>query len=136
MAVGVNLKSKTLYKIEIAVIKYIPFILALLYFINTALSLIDINASIISYIAGVSILPWLFLFVSSFVFKFCIYHRIPLYYILVNDTINIIDEYVHFPVSNLVFISIHMVIFCLCLITIIMLRKKCNHDNNTKEIST
>lgn len=136
MAVEANLKSKTLYKIEIAVIKYIPFILALLYFINTALSLIDINASIISYIAGVSVLPWLFLLISSFVFKFCIYHRIPLYYILVNDVINIIDEYIHIPVSNLVFISIHMVIFCLCLITIIMLRKKCNHDTNTKEIST
>ena len=136
MAVEANLRSKTLYKTEILVIKYIPFILALLYFINTTLSLVDINASVLSYIAGVSILPWLFLFISSFVFKFCIYHRIPLYYILINDAINIVDEYVHFPVSNLEFISIHMVIFCICLIAIIMLRKKCNHDNNIKEVST
>lgn len=137
MVVEANLKrSKILYKIEILILKYIPFIVAFIYFLNTVLSMCNINASILSYIAGISILPWIFLLLSSFVFKFCNYHRIPLYYILINDIVNITDEYFQLPISNLIFIAIHSVIFFVCFVTIFMLRKKCNHDNNIKEIST
>ena len=137
MVVEANLKrSKILYKIEILILKYIPFIVAFIYFLNTVLSMCNINAIILSYIAGISILPWIFLLLSSFVFKFCNYHRIPLYYILINDIVNITDEYFQLPISNLIFIAIHSVIFFVCFVTIFMLRKKCNHDNNIKEIST
>ena len=136
MAAEVNLKrSKILYKIEILILKYIPFVVAFIYFLNTVLSMCNINASILSYIAGVSLLPWIFLLLSSFVFKFCNYHRIPLYYILVNDIVNITDEYFQLPISNLLFIAIHSVIFFIGFVTIFVLRKKCNHDNNIKEIS-
>lgn len=131
-----SLRSKFLYKIELIVLKYIPFILAIMYFINTLLSLFKVNAIVLSYIAGISILPWVFILISSFVFKFCSYHRIPLYYILVNDSINIIDGYYELPISDLIFISIHSVIFFLCFITVFMLRKKCNRNEEfSKKIS-
>ena len=129
MAAEENLKSKTLYKIEILILKYIPFILSILYFLNTVLSLFDINVIIISYLVGISLLPWIFLLVSSFVFKFCIYHRIPLYYILINDIINIIDGYYELPISDLEFISLHTSIFFICFITVFVLRKKCNRND-------
>lgn len=129
-------RSKTLYKVEILILKYIPFVVAFAYFLNTVLSICSINASILSYIAGMSILPWIFLLLSSFVFKFCNYHRIPLYYIMANDIVNVTDEYFQLPISNLIFISIHSVIFFIGFITIFALRKKCNHDNNIKETST
>lgn len=103
---------------------------------NTLLSLFDVNVVIFSYLAGVSILPWVFILISSFVFKFCSYHRIPLYYIIVNDAINVIDSYLELPISDLVFISIHSVIFFICFIAIFVLRKKCNrNEEHDKKIS-
>lgn len=137
MDAEVNLRSKMLYKVELIILKYIPFLLAILYFTNTALSLFNLNAIILSYIAGMSILPWVFVLISSFVFRFCIYHRIPLYYILINDVINILDGYFEFPISDLVFISIHSIIFFICFIAIFTLRKKYKRDDtSTKEIPT
>ena len=136
MGAEASLRSKFLYKTELLILKYIPFLLAIIYFVNTLLSLFDINAVVLSYIAGISILPWVFILISSFVFRFCTYHRIPLYYILVNDGINVVDGYLELPISDLTFISTHSVIFFLYFITVFMLRKKCNgNDRYTKETS-
>lgn len=136
MAVVESLRSKILYKTEILIIKFIPFILAIVYFINTTLSICNIDIPILSYLAGLSLLPWLFILISSFVFRFCIWHRIPLYYILANDLLNIIDSIWEIPLENRPYLGIHIVLFFICFIAIFVLRKKCNHDNNTKEIST
>ena len=43
-------------------------------------------------IAGMSLLTWIFMYIATIVFKFCSYHRIFLYYILIVDTINIVDS--------------------------------------------
>jgi hypothetical protein len=88
--------NKALYKIELYIIKIIPYLLAIFYLLNTTLSYFYIDIPLISYIAGISLLPWLFLCISSFVFKFCIYHRLPLYYIFVNWLITILDYYLDF----------------------------------------
>lgn len=105
-----RLKSKHLYKIELWVIKYIPMALALVCFINTTLSYFDIDLTIFSYIGGISILPLLFLYLSSFVFKFCIYHRLPLHYIAVNMIINMLDDYIGIPLSNRSMMCLYMII--------------------------
>lgn len=136
MAAEANLKSKTLYKVEILLLKFVPFIVATIYFINTVLSIFIIDVPALSYIAGISLLPFIFILLSSFVFKFCVYHRVPLYYILLNDALNTIDSYYDIPIENRTFLIIHLVIFFMCFITIFTLRKKCNYDNNVKEIST
>lgn len=136
MAAEVNLRSKTLHKAEILLLKFIPFIVAIIYFINTVLSIYIIDVPILSYIAGISLLPFIFILLSSFVFKFCVYHRIPLYYILVNDTLNTIDSYYDIPVENRTFLILHLTIFFICFIAIFVLRKKCNrNEEHDKKIS-
>lgn len=137
MAAEVNLRSKFLYKLEILILKFIPFILAILYFINTALSIFEIDLPILSYLAGLSLLPFCFLLISSFVFRFCTWHRIPLYYIIFNNILNIIDLTYEIPVENREYFGIHLIIFFMCFIATFVLRKKCNkNDRYTKEIST
>ena len=88
--------SRALYKIELYIIKVIPYLLAFFYLLNTTLSYFYINVPLISYIAGISLLPLLFLYISSFVFRFCIYHRLPLYYIFINWIITVLDYYLDF----------------------------------------
>lgn len=60
---------------------------------NTILSYFCIDLVILSIIGGMSLLPLLFLYISSYVFKFCAYHRMFLHYIVVNDCINYLDYY-------------------------------------------
>lgn len=92
--------NKALYKIELLLIKIIPFVIMLFYVLNSILSYFNIDIVLLSVISGLSILTWLFLFISSFVFKFCIYHRLPLYYILISDIINYYDNIIGIPISN------------------------------------
>lgn len=136
MAAAENLRSKILYKIEILIIKFIPFILSIAYFINTTLSIYNVDVPILSYLTGLSFIPWVFIVISSFVFKFCTWHRVPLYYILANDLLNIVDSIWEIPIENRAYLGIHIVLFFICFITIFALRKKCNKNEELhKKIS-
>ena len=103
--------EKRLYKLEIWVIKVLPFILAILNFINTIFATKGIIVPILSYLSTVTIIPFVFLYLTSFVFKFCIWHRFPLYYIALNSTINLCDYYWLSGLSDTTMIIIYSFIF-------------------------
>lgn len=127
-----RLKSKHLYKIELWVIKYIPMVLALVCFINTTLSYFDIDLTIFSYIGGISILPLLFLYLSSFVFKFCIYHRLPLHYVAINMVINMMDDYIGIPLSDRALMCLYMIITAIFIFTLVYEHHKERIGKNTE----
>ena len=79
----------SLYKIELHWIKIIPMVVAVLSFTDTLLSYFDYEGATISYI--IALLIWLFLYLSAFCFQFCRWHRMFLYYILVEGIINWYD---------------------------------------------
>ena len=87
----------SLYKIELHWIKIIPIVLCALSFTDTILSYFEIEGSIISYLNA--LLVWLFLYLSSFVFQFCRWHRIFLYYLLVEGCINCYDYEIGIPLG-------------------------------------
>ena len=91
MAAEESLRSKSLYKVTIFTLKIIPMLLAICDIVNTLLYMWDINAEVLSYFGGVSFLTLVFLYLASYVFKFCEYHRLPLHYIVVTNIISIID---------------------------------------------
>lgn len=125
--------NKILYRIELIMLKVLPFAMALIYFCNTLLSFGGIDLPILSYIAGMSVLPLLFMYISSYTFNFCSYHRLPLHYILVNIILCALDFYIGIPVSTLVLLSIHMIIFGVCLFVIIYLYVKSNKKAFTRK---
>lgn len=103
--------NKYLYKIELWILKFLPFVLALFNFIDSALRCMGIVCVPISYLGGISIIPMIFLFISSFVFKFCIWHRIPLYYTTTSEIFNLID-YLFLPhISNHIILIIYSLMF-------------------------
>lgn len=87
-----------MYKLLILMLKYIPMLISLVYVLNTALSYFYIDIPVLSNLAGMSILPWIFMYLSATVFRFCLYHKMFLHYILVTDIINIIDYYIGIPI--------------------------------------
>ena len=111
--------GKALYKVELLCIKVIPFIIALCYVANTVTSYFYQEIPIFSFIGGMSILPLIFLYLSSFVFRFCIYHRLPIYYIIVSEILAYYDMYIGIPIStkNLFLINLMIIgVFILLLV--------------------
>lgn len=121
--------SKGIYKVEIILLKVIPIAIAGLYLINTILSYLGIDLAILSLIGGLSILPWIFLYVSSFAFHFCTYHRMFLYYIAACDILSYIDYYSCGTwLSDRNYFLLHIVTAGIFLFTIVYLKfKACRH---------
>lgn len=71
-----------------------PMIVSLAYFIIATSYCFGIDMSIMSNIAGMSFVPLLFMYVSSYVFGFCTYHRMFLHYIAFNDVLSVLDVYI------------------------------------------
>ena len=116
--------DKDLYKLELSLLKCLPIMIALCYFINTVLSYFKIDFIFLSLIGGLSILPIIFILVSSFVFRFCIYHRLPIYYVIISDIINYYDLYVGIPLSNRLLFVINMIIAGIFIILIVISKAK------------
>lgn len=135
MGVGGNsLRSKDLYRMELYLLKVMPMLLAAIYLVNTVLSYYDIIIPVLSYIGGLSFIPLVFMYVSSYVFRFCSYHRMFLHYIVVNDSINLIDYYYTLPISDWEFLILHMSVAGIILFIILYLYVK-GHSKNVKEHS-
>ena len=126
--------DKLLYKIFIIALKYVPAIITIFYIVNTFLSFVGIDTFWMSYISGVSILTWIFLYIASFVFKYCKYHRLMLYYIALNDIITIIDYHYSIPVEDKTLLMIHSILLGIFVILIII-KYVTNHKKNTTKNS-
>jgi hypothetical protein len=92
MAVEESL-NKTLYRLELYLIKIIPIILAGITLLNTILSYVGIDTPILSYIGGISFLTLGFLYLTSYVFRFCSWHRMALHYVLIINLRKVIIFY-------------------------------------------
>ena len=124
--------NKALYKIELLLIKIIPFIIMFFYILNSILSYFNIDILLLSIISGMSILSWLFLFISSFVFRFCIYHRLPLYYILITDIINYYDNIIGIPINNRSLFVLNIIIIGVFILLIVYFKFK-QHESRTSK---
>lgn len=121
--------NRGIYKLEIGLLKVIPIMTAASYLLNTILSYFYIELPILSLIGGMSLFPLLFVYVSSFVFHFCSYHRMFIYYIVVSDIISYVDYHINgLPMSNRSYLLLHLIIVGLLLFIILYLKfKVCKH---------
>lgn len=122
------MEKAALYKLEILFLKIIPMVLAGCFLANTILSYFGIETEVLSYIAGIGILPLLFIYLSSFVFKFCAYHRMFIYYIFTNNIICFIDDRYEIPISCRSYLILHLMVAAIFLFIILYLKfKLCKH---------
>ena len=91
-------KDKTLYKVFLIILKYIPHLFAFTYTLYTLLGFCGIDWNIIGCFFHISLFSWIYLLLTSIIFKFCYVHRLPLYYIGVNEFITSIDYYIGIPI--------------------------------------
>ena len=113
--------DKLLYKIELYTIKIVPIIYALLCLLNTILSYFGIDLIILSYIGSVSFITLILLYLTSYVFKFCEYHRMFIHYTTITWILNIVDLYIGIPVSDICYLGIQLIIAGISLFIILYL---------------
>ena len=82
--------KSTLHKLTKISIKILPWILAIIYLIGIIFSSLGIDLLILSYVGFTSLLPALFILLCSFTFEACIWHRLPLYFIMINNILTYI----------------------------------------------
>lgn len=119
-----RLLSLVLHKGFIYILKIIPMLLTITSMLNTFLSYFKIDIPLLSYLGGVSLFPLLFLYIASYAFKFCEYHRVFLHYVLVNWLLNIVDYYWGIPVSDKGMFLLYMIIVCLFLFMLLYFHQK------------
>ena len=125
--------SKSLYKIELYLMKIMPMLYALLSLLNTILSYLDIDCVILSYIGSISFITLLFLYVTSYVFKFCEYHRVFIHYTTITWILNIIDLYIGIPISDVAYLGVQLIVAGICLFTILYLYVKSNKKSSLED---
>lgn len=126
MDAGASLKSKALYKLFILLLKYVPFLITGCYIINTVARYYGMDLPVLSNLAGMSLLPWIFMYVAADLFRFCIYHKSFLYYILTVDLLNIYDYYFGILVETSKILEIHFALIGILLFSILIIYVK-NH---------
>lgn len=67
MVAEARLKSKNLYKVELYLLKIMPMVIALAYLVNTVSSYFGVDIPILASIAGMSLIPLIFMYISSYV---------------------------------------------------------------------
>ena len=119
--------ERSLYKLMIWVLKIIPMLLAIITILGTLFDFIGFDSSVFSYLGGMSLLPLLFLYLSSFVFRFCAYHRMFLHYIVANNVVTYIDYHIGIPIENRSLFLVHVILVGLFLFLVLYFyrREKC-----------
>ena len=117
------------YKLFLCFLKVLPMLMAGLFLLNTLLSYFDIDYSIISYLAGIGLIPWVFILLASYTLRFCEYHRMFLWYIVVNNVVCWIDDNYSIPVSDRGYLVLHFIIAGLFLFLVLYFHQKCITKN-------
>ena len=112
------------YKLMLGMLKVIPMLLAFLAILNTMFGFLGIDCSIISMLGGISFLPLVFLYLASFVFRFCVYHRMFLHYILVNNILEFVDYYIGIPIDTFNLFVLHVILIGLFLFLVLYFYRK------------
>lgn len=131
MTVEANQLKRSNYKIFLFINKYLPYVMSLLYMVNTLLSLAGIDLIIFSMLGGLSLLPIIYFISVSFTFGYCLYHRLPMYYIILNDSINWLDYHIGIPIADMYFIAGSVVLmFIFIVVTTILYLKEKRREKN------
>lgn len=135
-----NLKSKELYKLTLSTLKLLPMIMCFSYLIMFVLANTIEDLVIIPHILGTVIAPLAFLYLTSYVFKFCAFHRMFIHYYAFIELLNVTDYYIRIPISDEAITTLHdsvtIVFLVLVVITYIIKFKKdkCLKQCNNKEL--
>jgi hypothetical protein len=119
MEANLSLKLVKLLRIYL---KLIPIVIAILSFVNCVLCFLGIESKILAHAFLFLLIG--FVYIASYVLKFCEYHRISLHYIVIIYIINCYDYYIGIPINYIELFMMYSMITFLAIIVGIYLKLK------------
>lgn len=123
--------NKHLYKVNLFLLKLLPVIMCSGLIIASygatfqVITGFGIILQIVSHYLGLVIAPIGFMYISSYIFKFCNYHRMFIHYIAIIELMNVTNWYFKIPITNDLYNGIQIIITILFLfLAIVMYIKK------------
>lgn len=77
-----------------------------------------VGLQVLFHYIGLVFAPLLFMYLASHVFKFCSYHRLFIYYVIIVELLNVVDWYFTIPYDNPIITIIHDIVTVLLFIGI------------------
>lgn len=114
------------HKLFLGFLKIIPMVLAIMFLFNTILSYFYIDCPTISYISSLGLMPWLFIYFAAEIFHFCKYHKMFLWYILVNNILCWVDYEFTIPISNRSLFLLHIIVAGIFLFLVLYYHQRCH----------
>lgn len=121
-----RLKSKYLYKILVVTIKYTPIVILIVQILYSTLAYFCINNLWLSYIGSVSLVNIVYLYIASYVFRFCYLYRLSLHSVILVNLIALYDTLFRIPLSDLNMLRVYLVILLVGVIAFIKFKIKDN----------
>ena len=88
-----NLRSKELYKYTLYALRVLPMVMAFAYILMLGCFHYAPKYVIIPHLLGTVFAPLLFIYIISYVFRFCAFHRIFIHYYAFISVLNVSDHY-------------------------------------------
>lgn len=129
-----KLRSKYLYKLFLLIIKYTPCVLIINEILFSIFSYYLINTQILNILGCVSMINLIYLYIGSYVFKFCYLYRLCLHSIVLVNILAEIDTCVKIPISDLNILRIYLIILLIGLLSFIKFKIK-DARHNKKSVS-
>ena len=90
-----SLKSKEMYKVTILLLKVLPMVMVFAYLTMLCCFYYAPKYVVVPHLLGTVFAPLAFIYITSYVFKFCEFHRIFIHYYAFISILNVSDHYLH-----------------------------------------
>lgn len=128
------MNKKLMYKLELMSVKYTPMVVSLSILISLVLSYCDIDISILDSMLSASLIATVPMYISSYVYKFCKYHRMFIHYILIVHVIDTCDILFGIPASDFNLLLVYLIITGIFIFLILYLYIKYGDRHNTESV--
>ena len=130
------METKLSKDLIVLIVKHCSWITGTAYVIAVLLSCFGIQATLLCWLFGVSVIPSILLCLFSKFLGFCIWNRLPLYLALLLNMLNAIDYY-WLLLPNKLVLSIYLIIIGMFILYGSYVKNKNNvNKRNSKEIVT
>lgn len=102
-----SLKSKEMYKVTILLLKVLPMVMVFSYLAMLCCFYYAPKYVVVPHLLGTVFAPLAFIYITSYVFKFCEFHRIFIHYYAFISILNVSDHYLHPYFNDKVTTTIH-----------------------------
>lgn len=126
------MEAKKKFQLARVLTMLVPFICSLLFVIDLVLNFYGYDYRIINYLGGTSIIIWIYLLYNSYVFNLCTHHRIFIYYLIITNSLAIIDYYIGIPIDTINYYIMLFVGFGVAVLLYGYLKFKENKTNHEK----